>query len=221
MVTWSCLGFPFKLVPISTFLACCLTAGSPSKTMCVVLSLVCLKELEFWGWWSVSLWTSLCCFVAVMNLFFQSLSIVLLCGGLLLSASFSFPSARCIRWPGFALIRVSCRCHRRHVAALYMLYKVNSNSNLCLFSELSYASVRVWHTQVVTAAHPFLFEVSWCRTSQFARCFLPAQTRVWNDFPLTVFGTGTIDGFKGAVNRWLLPWVCFSVFRGAGAGGVA
>ena len=42
-------------------------------------------------------------------------------------------------------------------------------------------------------------------TSQFVRCFLPAQTRVWNDdLPCTVFDTGTLDGFKGAVNRWLL-----------------
>ena len=56
--------------------------------------------------------------------------------------------------------------HRRHVAALCMLYEVNSNSNHCLFSELPSASVRVWHTQSVAAAHPFEFEVSRCRTSQ-------------------------------------------------------
>ena len=36
-------------------------------------------------------------------------------------------------------------CHRRHVAALCMFYKVNSNSNHCLFSELPSASVRVRH----------------------------------------------------------------------------
>ena len=40
----------------------------------------------------------------------QSLSIFLLCGGQLLNAIFSFLSARCIRPPGLALIRVSCRC---------------------------------------------------------------------------------------------------------------
>ena len=34
-------------------------------------------------------------------------------------------------------------CHRRRVALLSMLYKVNSNSNLCLFSELPSASNRV------------------------------------------------------------------------------
>ena len=25
---------------------------------------------------------------------------------------------------------------------------------------------------------------------------------MWNDLPYTVFDTGTLDGFKGAVNRW-------------------
>ena len=45
----------------------------------------------------------------------------------------------------------------------------------------------------MAAAHPLELEVSRCRTSQFARCFLPAQTRVWNDLPYTVFGTGTLD----------------------------
>ena len=64
------------------------------------------------------------------------------------------------------------------------------------------------------------FEVWRCRTSQFAMCFLRAQTRVWNDLPYTVFDTGTLDEFKGAGNRWLLLWVCLSVFRAAGASGV-
>ena len=37
-----------------------------------------------------------------------------------------------------------------------------------------------------------------------------------------MFDTGTLDGFKGAVNRWLLPSIVFStVFRGAGTCGVA
>ena len=55
LVTWSCLGFSFALVPTSIFLAWSLTAGSHSKTMCVVLSLVSLKELVFSFWWSMSL----------------------------------------------------------------------------------------------------------------------------------------------------------------------
>ena len=112
-------------------------------------------------------------------------------------------------------------CHRYHVAALFMLYNVNSNSNHCLFGELPSASVRVRHTRAAAAAHPLEFEVSRCRTYQFARCFLLAQTRVWNDLPYTVFDIGWLDGFKGAVNYWLLPRVCFSVLRGAGFCGVA
>ena len=58
----------------------------------------------------LSLWTPRCCLVATIHLFSQSLSIVLRCGSLLLNVIFSFSSVRCIRWPGSALIRVSCRC---------------------------------------------------------------------------------------------------------------
>ena len=95
--------------------------------------------------------------------------------------------------------------HRRRVAGLSMLYKVNSNSNRCLFSELPSASTRVRHNRAAAGAHQLEFEVSMCRTSQFARSFLPAQVRMWNDLPYTVFDTGTLDGFKGTVNRWFLP----------------
>ena len=38
------------------------------------------------------------------------LSIVFRCGYLLLNVTFSFLSARCIGWPGFALINLYCRC---------------------------------------------------------------------------------------------------------------
>ena len=79
-----------------------------------------------------------------------------------------------------------------------MLYKVNSNSNHCLFSELSSASTRVRHTRAAPAALPLEFEVSRCRTSQFAGSFLSAQDRMWNNLPYTVFDTGMLDGFKGA-----------------------
>ena len=44
-------------------------------------------------------------------------------------------------------------------------------------------------------------------TSQFVSCFLPAQVRMWNDLPYTVFDTVMFDGFNEAVNRWLLPKV--------------
>ena len=109
-------------------------------------------------------------------------------------------------------------CHWRNFAGLSMLHKVNSNSNHCLFSELPSASTRVRHTGAAVAAHPLEWvDGSRCRTSQFARCFLPAQVRMWNCLPDTVFDTGTLAGWARRVhadNRWLLPWVVFySVFR--------
>ena len=82
-----------------------------------------------------------------------------------------------------------------------MLYKVNSNSNHCLFRELPSAYTRVRHSGAAAVAHPLEFEESRCRTSQFARFFLPVQVRMWNALPYTVFDTGTLDGLKG----WLLP----------------
>ena len=56
------------------------------------------------------LWKPLCYFVAILHLFSQPLNIVVRCGGQLLNVIFSFLSARCIRSPGFVMIRVSCRC---------------------------------------------------------------------------------------------------------------
>ena len=152
MVTWSCLGFPFALVPTLTFLAWSSTAGSHSKTMCVVLSLVSLKELVFLGWWSLSLWIHLCCFVATMYLFSQSLSIRSAVWGL--HAIFNFLTAKCIRWPSVALIRVSCRCvidvMLRHSVCCTALLQ----TWIIVCSELPSASVRVLNNRTTVAAHP-------------------------------------------------------------------
>ena len=54
--------------------------------------------------------TELRCFVATLHLFSQSLSIVFQCGDLLLNGIFSYASPRSIRWPGLAMIRLSCHC---------------------------------------------------------------------------------------------------------------
>ena len=51
----------------------------------------------------------------------------------------------------------------------------------------------VCHSLAAAAAHPLEFEVSRCRTSQFVRCFLPAQFWMWNDLPYTVFNTRKLD----------------------------
>ena len=170
-----------------------------------------LKELVLWGWWSVSLWTSQCCFVATANLFFQL-------------------SVRCTQWPGFALIRFSCRCDigvmllhcvccTRLIrtwmivcsVSFHVLFQAHAFELPCVSFHVLYSLFSSFH---VLRLHPFVieFEVCMSRKSQFARCFLSAQTRVGNDLPYTVFDSETLDGFKSAVNRWLLSWVCFSVF---------
>ena len=68
-------------------------------------------------------------------------------------------------------------CHLRRVAGLCMLHKVNLNSNHSLFSEHPSAS-RVLHTRAAAAVHPLEYEISRCRTSQFAWSFLLAQVRM-------------------------------------------
>ena len=141
--------------------------------------------------------------MAILHLFSESLRIGLRCGSQLLNITFQMYSvARLSPDQGFLSLR-----HRRRVAGFRVLLKVNSNSIHCLFSELASASTRVRHTRTAATAHPLVFEVSRCRTSQFARPFLPAQFRMWNeshDLPYNVFDTETLDGFKGAVNHWLL-----------------
>ena len=108
--------------------------------------------------------------------------------------------------------------YRRYVAGLSMLSKVNSNSNHCLFSvlllEFDISELRPqlihWSLKYQGVERPKLQGLS-CRL--WFECGMT--------FP-TVFDTGTEDGFKGAVNRWLLPSVVLcSVFRGAGDCGVA
>ena len=74
-----------------------------------------------------------------------------------------------------------------------------------LYGELPPACQRVRHTRAAAVAHPCELEVPRCRTSQFGKCFLPAHIRMWNDLPSSVFDSGTLSGFKGAVNLSLLP----------------
>ena len=159
----------------------------------------------------MSLWSPLSCFVSTTNLFSQSLSIVLRCGGLLLNVFFSFSSTMCIQWPGFALIRLSCRCVNDvmllHCVCCTRLIQtrisVCSVSFHLLLSEFDIPEL--W-------LHQLKFEVSRCRMSQFARCFLPSQTLVWNDLPYTVSDTGTLDGFTEQSIIGCVAVVLFSTY---------
>ena len=146
----------------------------------------------------MTLWTPLYCFVDTM--FSQSLSIVLRCWGLLLNVIYCNPCDMCIPWPGFALINFSCRC----VIDVMLLRCVCCTS--LIRTRIIVCSVS-FHLLLSEFDIPELWLqlrlefVSRCRTSQFAICLLLAKARVLNNLPYTVFYTGTLDGFKGEINR--------------------
>ena len=215
-MVWSCLGFPFAIVPGSIFLAWNLTASSPSKTTCVALFRVSQRigSLRLMKRVFVDASMLLLCYYAFVLKILEYWSPV---WGLLLNVIFSFSSARCIRGPGFALIRVSCRCVIDVMLLHCVLCRRLIRTLIIVYSVSFHLLLSVRHSRAAASAHP-LDELT---TSQFARCFLPAQPRVWNDLPYNVFDTGTLNGFKEAVNRLFFPLLCFSVFRGAGAFGVA
>ena len=105
--------------------------------------------------------------------------------------------------------------HWRHVAALWMLYKVNSNSNHCLFGELPSASVRVrlrlwlihWSLKYKGVERLNLQGVS-CRPTLVCGMTFP-----------TVFGIGM--GLREQSIVGCILELCFSVFFCAGDCGVA
>ena len=51
--------------------------------------------------------------------------------------------------------------------------------------------------------------------SQFARAFLPAQVRLWNDLPYTVFDTGTLMDSRVQSTVGCFPELCFLQFSKA------
>ena len=105
-VTRSCLELPFTLVSTSVFLAWSLTESSPSKTMYTWYCLLCLSK----NWYFQDGDACLCEHLSVASLLLCICSTnpsVLVSGvvGLLLNVIFTLSRARCIRWPGFALIK--------------------------------------------------------------------------------------------------------------------
>ena len=133
------------------------------------------------------------------------------------------------RWCIRPVYSVARRCpdqsfllrHRSRVAGLSMLYKVNSSSNHCLFSERPPASTRVRHSRAASAAHPVEFEVSRCRTSRYSQVFpsgsgsnveWPSLHRVWDR------NAGWVQGYSQPLVDSLS---CVYFFRNADACGVA
>ena len=89
---------------------------------------------------------------------------------------------------------------RRRVAGLCMLYKLYHNSDHYLNELLPPLVHRRRNTRAAVAAHSLELSVVSCRTAQFARCFVPRVVGDWNELPDEVFSSGTLDGFKRAVN---------------------
>ena len=201
-------GVSIRASPNLDILSVKFDSSSPSKTMCVVLFPMSLRELVFWVWWNVYLWTPLCYVVAILNLF--SLSIVLLCGGQVLNVTFSFLSGRCIRWPGFVSIIVFC-CHRRRELGL-----VCCSMLIRTVIAVQRACICVYYRSTIFELRPQL--IHWSLKYQGVESpnlpGLSCRPR---------FECGmTVPTPNGAVNRLLLPWVVFSlVFRGASACWVA
>ena len=204
----SCLEFPFMLVPNLTSFTWSLTSSSPSKSICVVLFLLSLRQLVHSGWWSVSLWTPLCYFVATMHLFSQSLSIIIRCVGQLLNVTFSIWSSMCIRWPWFAPIRVSCRC----VIDVVLLGWV--------------CCTRLIRTRITDCSMSFhlllrefdIPELSCCRSSYIE--VRSIKVHMWFKLPNTADVWHRNIGWVQSTVHCFPESCFFSVFRGAGACGV-
>ena len=97
---------------------------------------------------------------------------------------------------------------------------VNSKTNLCLLSKIPSVLTRFPHTRATAAAHPVEFEVSKCRTAQFARSSfcqvkslpgtsLPGQVCMWNNLH-HMFDTWRLDGFNGCSQPLIASLSCVS-----------
>ena len=102
-----------------------------------------------------------------------------------------------------------------------MLYKVNSNSNHCLFSELSSASVIVCRLEL----RPQL--IRWCSKHQGVEHpklqGVSCQPRLvcGITFPTLCLTPSRWMGLRKQSIVGCFPELCFPVFRGAGASGAA
>ena len=168
----------------------------------------------------MSLWTPLRYLVVIMYLFSQSLSIVLRCLGQLLNVTFSFLSARCIRWSSLIwvyflciidVMLLYCFCCKRLILTWIIASSVRFDLILPEFdifelrpklisSNLKYELVESPNLQGDSSRPKFVCGMT---------------------FP-TVFDAETFNGFNSAVNSWLVPRVMFfQIFRSAGACGTA
>ena len=115
------------------------------------------------------------------------------------------------QWPDQGNGRLN---HRLCVAGLRMLYKVNSNSKHCQYCDRAAQLVDGQYLLLLLyqLIYTSLKFVCLIHINSYKSFFLPAELGSWVEWrlPYVVSDFGTFNGFKGTVNRWLLPWACFN-----------
>ena len=94
--------------------------------------------------------------------------------------------------------------HRRSVAELCMLFKIQSNPMHPLSGALLLPYVPACVTRGALVAHRHSFAPPRCRTSQYCRSFMPLSVSLWNDLSDPVFDGLGLAGFKSTANAFLL-----------------
>ena len=94
--------------------------------------------------------------------------------------------------------------HRRSVSSLCMLFKIYSNPEHPLHSELPNLFVPLRLTRAAAGSHNHSFVRVRCNTVQFSRSFIPASTKSWNDLPGDVVECLDLQRFKVKMNKFLL-----------------
>ena len=94
--------------------------------------------------------------------------------------------------------------HRRSVSSLCMLYKIVHNPKHPLNRELPNLFQPARVTRNALRANSLAFTVRRCNTSQYARSFIPATTRSWNELPSPVVESQVLQKFKTGTNSFLL-----------------
>ena len=113
---------------------------------------------------------------------------------------------RVVRSAGFLAGEVlECNLsHRRSVAELCMLFKIQSNPMHPLMGALPLPYMPAHVTRGALVARRNSFVPSRCRTSQYRRTFVTISVSLWNDLSDPVFDGVGLVGFKSRASAFLL-----------------
>ena len=102
--------------------------------------------------------------------------------------------------------------HRRYVAVLCMLFKIQSNPMHSLRGALPYPYVPACVTRGALVSHRHSFASPRCRTSQYHRTFVPLSVPLWDDLGDPVFDGVGLAGFKSRANAFRLTYYLLFLF---------